>query len=55
MTINATKTTTKYVKIPSDMVAGNYYVCVRTDDADSVEESDEDNNAACTTTTFAVQ
>jgi len=43
-----------FVKIPATTPAGVYYMCVRTDDTDSIDESDEANNVACTATTFTV-
>ena len=40
--------------LPADLAVGIYYVCARSDEADSVDELDEDNNTACTTTTLSV-
>jgi subtilase family serine protease len=54
LAINATSTVGSAVKIPLTTPSGTYYVCVRADDADSVAESDESNNAACTATAFTV-
>ena len=54
LAIDATKTVARYVRIPANIVAGNYYVCIRADDTDAVEELDENNNAACTATPVTV-
>ena len=54
LAINANSALPTFVKIPATTPAGVYYMCVRADDTDSIDESDEDNNAACTDTTFTV-
>ena len=54
LAINAKSAGPTFVKIPATTPAGVYYICVRADDAGSVDESDEANNAACTATTFTV-
>lgn len=43
-----------YANIPSSTPPGVYYMCVKADDADTVDESDEANNTACTDTSFTV-
>jgi sugar lactone lactonase YvrE len=54
MAIGARSAGPTFVKIPATTPAGVYYMCVRADDADSVDESDEANNVVCTATTFTV-
>jgi len=54
LAIAGTSSASSTVKIPAAIPSGVYYMCVRADDADTVAESDETNNAACTATTFAI-
>ena len=54
LAIGARSALPTYVKIPASTPAGIYYMCVRADDADTMDESDETNNVSCTATTFTV-
>jgi hypothetical protein len=52
--IGATSSATNSVQIPATIPAGSYYICAKADDGNSVAESDETINTACTATTITV-
>jgi subtilase family serine protease len=55
LAIGARSAVPTYVKIPATTPQGTYYMCVRADDRNTVDESDEANNVTCTDTTFTVR
>jgi alpha-tubulin suppressor-like RCC1 family protein/subtilase family serine protease len=52
--IGATSSATNSVQIPLTTPAGSYFICANADDGNSVAESEEGNNTACTATTVTV-
>jgi subtilase family serine protease len=52
--VGATSSATNALQIPLTIPAGSYFICANADDGNSVAESEEGNNAACTATTVTV-
>jgi len=52
--IGAVSSATNAVRIPASTPPGSYYICANADNTNTVAESNESNNSACTATTITV-